>query len=109
MFRNACLHLHDSTMNIQLKTYVENMVSGRGYCGSTTNTIRTMHSTDSKDRISTLFSDQNLQFFSSCKVGRIRYTSVDYSKSKVADDSAILFRVQDELYFGLITSIFTDT
>jgi hypothetical protein len=108
IYRNACLHLHDSTINHQLKTYVENMISGRGYYALTPNTVRVMHSSPAVDRISTIFSNQNLSFFASCKVGHIRYTSVDYSKSKVADDSAVVFRIENELQFGLITSIFTD-
>ena len=107
-FRSACLHLHDCTMNQQLKKYVEDMISDRGYYTSTSTKTQVMHPSPARDRISTIFSDQNLRFFSSCKTGHIRYTSVDYAKSKVADDSAVLFRLNDELHFGLITSIFTD-
>ena len=92
MFRNACLHLHDSTMNLKFKSYVENMISGRGYYTSTSNIVRVMHPSPAIERISTIFSNQNLRFFSSCKIGHIRYTSVDYSKSKVADDSAVIFQ-----------------
>jgi hypothetical protein len=108
LFRSACLHLHDSTINVQLKNYVENMVSGRGYCAVASTMVRVMHPTHVINRICTTFSDPNLRFFASCKVGHIRYTSVDYSKSKVADDSAVVFRIDNEFHFGLITSIFTD-
>jgi len=80
MFRNACLHLHDSTMNIKLKTYIEAMVSGRGYYTSTSNMVQIMHSSAAIDRFSTIFSNQNLRFFTSCKIEHIRYSSVDYSK-----------------------------
>ncbi len=42
------------------------------------------------------------------KIGHIRYTSVDYSKSKVTNDSAVIFRLENGFHFGLITSIFAD-
>ncbi|CAF3949357.1 unnamed protein product [Adineta steineri] len=107
MFRNACLHLHDTTIDRQLKTYIENMVSGRGYDNSQSNVVRVMHSSSAIQRISTVFSNQHLHFFTSCKVGHIRYTTNHYSKTKAADDSAVMFQVGNELYFGLITAIFT--
>jgi hypothetical protein len=108
MFRSACLHLHDSTMNVHLKSFVEKMISGRGYYVRGTNMVQVMHSSPAIDRICTIFSNPNLRFFTSCKVGHIRYTSADYSKGKVADDSAVIFQVQDDIHFGLITSIFVD-
>jgi hypothetical protein len=108
MFRNACLHLHDSTMNIELKNYVEKMISGHGYHASTSNIIRTMHRLPSIDRICNIFANPNLQFFSTCKIGHVRFTSLHYSNSKVADDSAVLFKVENEHHFGLINSIFSD-
>ncbi len=63
MFRNACLHLHDSTMNIKLKTYIENMVSGRGYHASTSNMIQVTHPSPAIDRISTVFLKSKSSFF----------------------------------------------
>ncbi|CAF4906207.1 unnamed protein product [Rotaria sp. Silwood1] len=109
IFRRACLQLHDSTMNIQLKNYIENMMFGRGYYKSSSSAPRTMHSIPSNNRISTLFSNENLQFYGTIKIGRVRYTTADYSKSKAADDSAVLFRIQDAIHFGLITAIFIAT
>lgn len=38
----------------------------------------------------------------------IRYTSNQYSKFKATDDSAVIFKVQDKLQFGLIVSVFAD-
>jgi hypothetical protein len=107
-FRNACLHLHDRTMNLKFKSYVEKLISGRGYHISNSNDIRVMHPTSAVERIANLFSNQNLRFFSTCTIGRVRFTIVDYSKSKAADDSAVLFKLEHEFHFGLITSIFTD-
>ncbi|CAF5002379.1 unnamed protein product, partial [Rotaria sp. Silwood1] len=108
IFRRACLQLHDSTMNIQLQNYVENMLFGRGYYESSSSAPQTLHSIRSNNRISTLFSNKNLQFFRTIKIGRVRYTTADYSKSKAVDDSAVLFRIQHAIYFGLITAIFID-
>ncbi|CAF1090882.1 unnamed protein product [Rotaria sordida] len=50
-----------------------------------------------------------LKFKKTIKIGRVRYTTADYSKSKAADDSAVLFRIQDAIHFGLITAIFIAT
>lgn len=108
VFRNACFHLHDSTMNVKIKAYIENIVSTRVYYASISNTVQVMHRSPDIARISTIFSNQNLRFYTSCKIGHIRYTSVDYSKSKVADDSAVIFKLEDEFHFGLITAIFSD-
>jgi len=108
VFRNACFHLHDSTMNAKIKAYIENVISNRGYCASISNVVQVMHRLPDIPRISTVFSNQNLRFFTSCKIGHIRYTTVDYSTSKVADDSAVIFKLEDELHFGLIKSIFAD-
>ena len=108
LFRSACFHLHDSTMNTNIKFYMENMISVRGYHASESNLVRPMHPTPAIDRISTIFSNQNLRFFTSCKIGNNRYTTVHYSQSEVADDSAVIFRLGDQLQFGLIKSIFAD-
>jgi len=108
LFRNACFHLHDPTANLTIKSYIENIISGRGYYKTASKTIQVIHRLPVINRICQIFSDQNLQFFASCKVGHIRYTTYNYSKSKVADDSAVLFKVIDEYIFGLINSIFTD-
>lgn len=108
LFRNACLHLNDHTINRKLKTYIEKIICGRGYCTSTKNSIQTKHPTFITNRITNIFSNQNLRFFSTCKVGNVRYTSNQYSKFKAADDSAVVFKLEDELQFGLITSIFVD-
>ncbi|CAF1218363.1 unnamed protein product [Rotaria magnacalcarata] len=104
--RRACLQLHDSTMNIELKSYIENMLFGRGYYASSSNLTQTMHLTQSNNRICTLFSNENLRFFTTIKIGRVRYTTADYSNSKAADDSVVLFRIQDAIHFGLIITIF---
>ncbi|CAF1478379.1 unnamed protein product [Adineta steineri] len=108
MFRYACIHLHDSTMNIKLKNYVEKMISGRGYHASIPNILRTMHRLPFVNRICEIFSNRSLQFFSTCKIGHVRFTSLHYSNSKVADDSVVLFNVDNEQHFGLINSIFCD-
>jgi len=57
MFRNACFHLHDSTMNVKFKIYIENMVSGRDYYASISNMIQIMHPSPVIDRISTIMTD----------------------------------------------------
>ena len=62
----------------------------------------------SVDRICNIFSNPNLHFFSTCKIGHVRRTSLHYFKSKVADDSAALFKVENEQHFGLINAIFCD-
>ena len=58
-FRSACLHLHDCTMNFEFKFYIEKITSGRGYYISTSN-IQVMHQSPAIDRISNIFSNQNL-------------------------------------------------
>jgi hypothetical protein len=108
MFRNACVHLNDLTMDINFKNYIEKIISGRGYYISTKNLIETIHPLPPITRITKNFPHQNLRFFSTCKIGHIRYTCFQYSKSKVADDSAIIFKLEDEFRFGLIVSIFSD-
>ncbi|CAF4450948.1 unnamed protein product [Rotaria socialis] len=107
-FRSACFHLQDSTINDDIRSYIEKLLYGRGYYASSTYTAKTIHSTGAVERISNLFSNQKLRFFSSYKIGRVRYTTVDYSNTKVVDDSAVLFQVNGEIHFGLINSIFTD-
>ena len=101
------VQLHNSTMNIQLTNYVENMLLGRDYCESSSSVPRTMHPIRPDNRICTLFSNENLQFFSTIKIERVCYTTADYSKPKVADDSAILYKTQATIHFGLITATFT--
>ena len=108
MFRSACFHLHDSTMDEQIRAFIEKVSFTRGYDTPSTNIVKLMHSLDTINRISNLFSNKNIRSFSSCKVGHVRYTSMDYSNSKVADDSAVLFKLNDEIHFGLISSIFAD-
>ncbi len=108
MFRNACFHLQDSTMDNNIKNYIENITYSHNYRTLSTNGTKVMHLTDVVDRICDLLSNQNIRFFSSCKVGNVRFTTMNYSHSKVADYSAILFKQNDEIHFGLITSIFTD-
>lgn len=108
MFRSACFHLQDTTMNDQIKIYIENITYSRNYHTSSTKTIKTMHPTDALDKICELFSNKNIRFFQSCKVGNVRYTTMNYSSSKVADDSAVLFQQNHEIHFGLINSIFID-
>jgi hypothetical protein len=61
--------------------------------------------TISRKKDVTFFSNQNLRFSSTCKIVRIHYTSIDYSKSTVTDDSAVLFKLEDRFHFGLINSI----
>ena len=41
-------------------------------------------------------------------MGRNRLTCVEYSTGKAADDSAVLIRLGNGLYFSLITAIFVD-
>ena len=72
MFRSACFHLNDSTMDSQIRTFIEKVSFSRGYCTPSMNTVKTMHSLDAIDRIYNLFPKKNIRFFSSCKVGRIR-------------------------------------
>ncbi|CAF4715096.1 unnamed protein product [Rotaria magnacalcarata] len=86
MFRSACFHLQDSTINDEIRSYIEKILYGRGYYASSTYTAKTIHSTGAIERISNLFSNRKLRFFSSYKIGRVRYTTVDYSNTKVVDD-----------------------
>lgn len=104
VFLNTCFHLHDPTMNVNINAYIENMLFNRGYSAS--NTVQVMHRPPDVARISSIFSNGNTRFFTSCKVGHIRYTSFYYSKSKAADDSAAICKLGNEFHFGLITSIF---
>lgn len=108
MFRSSCFHLQDSTMNNKIKNYIESITYCHNYRTLSTNEIKTMHLTNAVDRILNLFSNKNIRFFSSCKIGNVRFTTMNYSNSKMADDSAILFKQNDEIHFGLIISIFTD-
>ncbi len=55
LFRSACFHLHDSTMNVKIRAYVENIVSGRGYYASISNIVKVMHPLLTIDRISAIF------------------------------------------------------
>ena len=108
LFRSACLHIQDHTINSQLKAFIETLQGDHSRFGPTSKDIRAMHPVPAVNSISVIFSNPNLRFFAACKVRRIRYTTINYSKSKVADDSAIIFRIASEIYFGLINSIFTD-
>lgn len=108
VFRTACFHLHDSTMNDKIRNYIENMVLNRGYYVPVLKTSKFMHRLTDIPRISTMFSSSSLRFFRSYKFGNIRYTSINYSMPKVTDDSAVIFKLADELHFGLINSICAD-
>ena len=108
MFRSACFHLQDSTINDEIRSNIKNILYGRGYYTSSTYTAKIIHSTGAVERISNLFSNRKLRFFSSNKIGRVRCTTVDYSNTKVVHDSGVLFQVNDEFHFGLTNSIFTD-
>jgi hypothetical protein len=68
------------------------------YYASTSNKVQVMHLSLVIDRTFTSFSNQIPRFFTSCKIGHIHHTSVDYSTSKVPDDSAVIFRFEDEFH-----------
>ena len=106
--RNACFHLNDDTMNPTMKEYLESISSGRDYIPITARTVQSTHPSDAIQTISAMFPARELQFFSTCKVGRNRLTCVEYSTGKAADDSAVLIRLGNDQYFGLITAIFVD-
>ena len=68
---------------------------------------RTMYSIQPYNRILSLLSNENLRFFSTINIRRVCYTTVDYSKSKIAGDYAVLFKIQDKIHFVGRTTIFT--
>ena len=68
VFRNACFHLHDPTTNVKIIAYIENMVFNRSYSTSTSNVVQAIHRSSDIARISSIFSDGNLRFFTSCEV-----------------------------------------
>ncbi|CAF1179162.1 unnamed protein product [Adineta steineri] len=82
------------------------MTSDCGYCNLQSNIVRVMHSSSIIERICTVLSNPHLRFFTSCKVGHMHYTANRYSKTKGAEDSAVIFQVENQLYFVLITAIF---
>ena len=67
-----------------------------------------MHPSESIEEVSSIFPDRTLLFYSTCKIGRNRLTTMEYASHKVADDSGVLIRLGDTLSFGLITAIFVD-
>lgn len=107
-YRNACFHLHDRTLNADIKNYMEQLTAGRGYVMTVDHTIKARHPTSSIQAIAASFPDRTLQFFSTCVSGRVRFTTMEYSKSKTADDSVICFHLGDQIMFGIIVAIFTD-
>ncbi|CAF1246434.1 unnamed protein product [Adineta steineri] len=83
------------------------MMSGCGYYNLQSNMVRVMYSSSIIERICTVLSNPHLRFFTSCVVQHIPCIGNRDSKTKAANDSAVIFRDENQLYFGLITSIFT--
>ena len=107
-FRNACFHLNDSTMDATMKEYIISITSGRGFIPTASHAVESMHPSESIEEVSSIFPDRTLLFYSTCKIGRNRLTTMEYASHKVADDSGVLIRLGDTLSFGLITAIFVD-
>ena len=107
-FRNACFHLNDSTMNTEMKGFIVGITSDHGYIPVASHAIKPMHLSETIQEVSAIFPGRTLRFYSTCKIGRNRLTTMEYSGHKVTDDSAVLIRLGDELSFGLIKAIFVD-
>ena len=99
-------NLYNST-NLQLKNYFENMLLVYNYHKSSSTMPRTMYSIQPYNRIYSLLSNENLRLFSTINIRRVCYTTVDYTKSKITGDYAVLFKIQDKIHFVGRTTIFT--
>lgn len=55
----------------------------------------------------TIFPQNTISFFNRIQLGNISICTYSSAASKIADDSTVVFRVQDKLHMGRIRSIFT--
>jgi len=71
------------------------------------NYIRVLHLINIIDQLfNTIFSG-NIIYYSTAFIGRVRFTTTDYVRNKVTDDSSIIFKIGSKDNFGRIRRIFT--
>ena len=105
--RDACFHLVHPEMCSSLQEFLLNLINNRHAADQSSSLIQLRHKLDISDsRISESFSG-TIQFYSTVFIGQIRFTTSSYCRRKHADDSSIVYQVDNEVHFGRIHRIFT--
>jgi len=105
-FQAAIMHLKRSSLNIYLEKFISTEL---GYfMGKTDSTIRLMHETNQHHVLSSRFFPQAIiKYFDVLYIGHVRISTVQYADKKKADDSNIIFRLNELPTFGRVCSIFS--
>lgn len=74
---------------------------------SSKDNIRVLHRVHIIDQFINLIFSGVIIYYSTLFIGSVRFTTMDYARNKVSDDSSIIFKIGSEENFGRIRRIFT--
>jgi hypothetical protein len=98
-------HLNDPKLDISFKHYLLSIVHREENIGK--HHISTSRKTDKADPFAKILFPQNkLSFFNRLQIGHLKLCTFSSAVSKSADDSNLVFRVNDNLLMGRIRTIF---
>lgn len=105
--RDACFELTNIDMPFDVRALSSSWLGIQCWRStSTIDQIRVLHPLTLQDPFLSSVFHGNIVFYSTAFVGHVRFTTTDYSKGKIADDSNIVFNVGSRNNFGRITRIF---
>ena len=105
--RDACFCLMDANMHHGLRQLVSIWLHLPPTTCSSTGNIALMHKVKTTDPIISSIFRGSIVYYSTAFIGRIRFTTTEYARDKVTDDSSIVFKSGSEEHFGRIRQIFT--
>ena len=105
--KNACFHLIHPEMCSSLRELLLNLINNCHAADQPSSSIQLRHKLNIDDsRISELFSG-TIQFYSTALVGQARFATSCYYRRKNADDSSVVYQIDNEVRIGCIHQMFT--
>ncbi|CAF2107921.1 unnamed protein product [Rotaria magnacalcarata] len=106
--RDACFESMKPDMNKVLHKLISPWLHmTNSYSNATKYSVRTLHPLNTSDQaISSIFPGE-IVYYSTAFIDQVRFTTYDYARNKVADDSSIIFTTGSEENFGRIRCIFS--
>ncbi|CAM4791834.1 unnamed protein product [Rotaria magnacalcarata] len=106
LLQSALHHLHDPILNFAFKKQILSIINENEDINN--NDYRTSRKNDKINAFATvLFPKKQLNFFHQLQIRRMKLNTYSSAVGKCADDSTIVFRIDEKLFMGRIQSIFT--
>jgi hypothetical protein len=106
--RDACFELMDVDIHMGLRELISPWLhTSCSYSDSSKDSVRALHPIIIVDQIYNSIFRGDIVYYSTMFIGKVRFTTTDYARNKVSDDSSIIFKTSSKERFGRIRRIFT--